>query len=38
MKPFKRPADRYGSSAPDYLGASREWDNRIGSAIVQAKN
>lgn len=38
MNPFKRPADRYGSSAPDYLGASREWDNRIGSAVVQAKN
>ena len=41
MNPFKRPADRYGNSAPTespYLRASREWDNRIGSAAVQAKN
>ncbi len=41
MNPFKRPNDRYGSSAPvesPYLRASREWDNRIGSAVVQAKN
>lgn len=39
--PFKRPADRYGSSAPvetPYLRASREWDSRVGSAVVQAKN
>uniref|UniRef100_B0T9T9 Conjugal transfer protein n=1 Tax=Caulobacter sp. (strain K31) TaxID=366602 RepID=B0T9T9_CAUSK len=41
MNPFNRPNDRYGSSAPvesPYLRASREWDNRIGSAVVQAKN
>ena len=41
MNPFKRPNDRYGSSAPvesPYLRASREWDTRIGSAVVQAKN
>ncbi|OYW24967.1 MAG: conjugal transfer protein TrbF, partial [Caulobacter sp. 12-67-6] len=41
MNPFKGPNDRYGSSAPvesPYLRASREWDNRIGSAVVQAKN
>ena len=41
MNPFKRPNDRYGSSAPfesPYLRASREWDNRIGSAVVQARN
>lgn len=39
MNPFKRPNDRYGSSAPvesPYLRASREWDMRIGSAVVQA--
>lgn len=38
MNPFKRPNDRYGSSAPvesPYLRASREWDTRIGSAVVQ---
>lgn len=41
MNPVKRPNDRYGSSAPvesPYLRASREWDMRIGSAVVQAKN
>ena len=38
---FKRPNDRYGSSGPTespYQRASQEWDNRIGSAVVQAKN
>ncbi len=39
--PFKRAPDRYGSSGPvetPYLRASREWDNRLGSAVIQAKN
>jgi len=41
MNPFKRPADKYGSSAPvetPYVRASREWDNRIGSSAAQANN
>ena len=38
---FRRADDRYGDSAPPgspYQRASQEWDNRIGSAVVQAKN
>ena len=41
MNPFKRANDRYGSSGPvetPYLRASREWDLRVGSATVQARN
>ena len=33
MNPFRRPVDRYGSSAPvetPYHRASQEWDRRIG--------
>ncbi|HEY5288623.1 MAG TPA: conjugal transfer protein TrbF [Caulobacteraceae bacterium] len=38
---FRRADDRYGDSAPSgspYQRAAQEWDNRIGSAVVQAKN
>lgn len=41
LNAFRRPNDRYGSSAPiesPYHRAAQEWDNRIGSAAVQAKN
>jgi len=41
MNAFTRPNDRYGDSAPTgspYQRAAQEWDNRIGSAVVQAKN
>jgi type IV secretion system protein VirB5 len=41
LNAFRRPNDRYGSSAPvasPYQRAAQEWDNRIGSAVVQAKN
>lgn len=41
MNPFKRPATHYGTS-PDpvtpYQKAAQIWDERIGSARVQAKN
>ncbi|ARR57696.1 conjugal transfer protein TrbF (plasmid) [Rhizorhabdus wittichii DC-6] len=38
---FRRSTPSYGSSAPlnsPYAKAAQEWDNRIGSARVQAKN
>ena len=41
LNAFRRPADRYGATEPaasPYQRASQEWDNRIGSAVVQAKN
>ncbi len=41
LNAFRRPNDRYGSSAPiesPYQRAAQEWDNRIGSSVVQAKN
>ena len=41
MNAFRRPNDRYGSSAPletPYQRAGQEWDNRIGSAVAQARN
>ncbi len=41
MNPFRRAADRYGSSAPaesPYQRASQEWDRRIGAPVVQAAN
>ena len=41
LNAFRRPQDRYGSSAPvesPYQLAAQEWDNRIGSAVAQAKN
>jgi type IV secretion system protein TrbF len=41
LNAFRRPNDRYGSSAPvgsPYQRAAQEWDNRIGSAVVQARN
>jgi type IV secretion system protein VirB5 len=41
LNAFRRSNDRYGSSAPlesPYQRAAQEWDNRIGSAVVQAKN
>lgn len=39
QSPFRRAADRYGSSGPTespYLRASQEWDRRIGGQAVQA--
>ena len=39
--PFRRPNDRYGSSAPvetPYQRAGQEWDRRIGAPVVQARN
>jgi type IV secretion system protein VirB5 len=41
LNAFRRPTDSYGGSAPiesPYQRAAQEWDNRIGSAAVQAKN
>ena len=41
MNPFRRPVDRYGSSAPvetPYHRASQEWDRRIGEPVIQARN
>ena len=41
MTPFRRPADRYGSSAPvetPFARAAQEWDRRIGEPVVQARN
>ena len=41
LNAFRRPQDRYGSSATvesPYQRAAQEWDNRIGSAVAQAKN
>lgn len=41
LNAFRRPQDRYGSFAPvesPYQRAAQEWDNRIGSAVAQAKN
>ena len=41
LNAFRRPNDRYGSSGPTespYQRASQEWDNRIGSAVAQARN
>jgi type IV secretion system protein VirB5 len=38
---FKRPASSYGGSKPassPYARAAQEWDDRIGSSRVQAKN
>lgn len=38
---FKRPESKYGGSAPTnspYARPAQEWDDRIGSARVQAKN
>lgn len=38
---FKRKTPTYGGSAPQntpYAQAAQEWDNRVGSARVQAKN
>src|SRR5579862_9734653 len=39
--PFRRAADRYGSSTPaetPYQRASQEWDRRIGAPVIQARN
>lgn len=41
MNPFRRAADRYGSSAPvesPFHRAAQEWDRRIGEPVVQARN
>ena len=41
QSPFRRAADRYGSSAPlesPYHRAGQEWDRRIGAPVVQARN
>ena len=41
MNPFRRPAERYGSSAPvetPFHRAAQEWDRRIGEPVVQARN
>jgi type IV secretion system protein VirB5 len=41
MTPFRRPAERYGSSAPvetPFHRAAQEWDRRIGEPVVQARN
>jgi len=41
LSPFRRPNDRYGSSAPvesPYQRASQEWDRRIGAPVIQARN
>ncbi|MBN9318778.1 MAG: conjugal transfer protein TrbF [Caulobacterales bacterium] len=41
MNPFRRPVDRYGSSAPvetPFHRAAQEWDRRIGEPVVQARN
>jgi type IV secretory pathway TrbF-like protein len=41
LNAFRRPNDHYGSSGPavsPYQRASQEWDNRIGSAVAQARN
>ena len=41
MNPFKRPGGHYGRSpAPEtpYQRAAQVWDDRIGSARVQARN
>ena len=41
MNPFRRPVDRYGSSAPvesPYHRAGQQWDRRIGEPVVQARN
>ena len=41
MNPFRRPSVRYGKSpipATPYQKAAQAWDERIGSARVQARN
>ena len=41
MNPFRRAADRSGSSAPvesPFHRAAQEWDRRIGEPVVQARN
>ena len=41
MNPFRRPSVRYGKTpAPEtpYQKAAQVWDERIGSARVQARN
>ena len=41
MNPFRRPSVRYGRTpAPEtpYQKAAQVWDERIGSARVQARN
>jgi type IV secretion system protein VirB5 len=41
MNPFRRPAERYGASAPletPFHRAAQEWDRRIGEPVVQARN
>ena len=41
LSPFRRPSDRYGSSAPvesPYQRAGQEWDRRIGAPVIQARN
>ena len=41
MNPFKRPAAHYGKTPPPmtpYQKAAQVWDERIGSARVQARN
>lgn len=41
MNPFRRPSVRYGQTPPPetpYQKATQVWDERIGSARVQAKN
>ena len=41
LSPFRRPNDRYGSSAPvesPYQRASQEWDRRIGAPVIHARN
>jgi type IV secretory pathway TrbF-like protein len=38
---FSRPQERYGDSTPvdtPYRRAAQEWDHRIGSAVVSARN
>lgn len=38
---FTRPQERYGDSTPadtPYRRAAQQWDNRIGSAVAQARN
>lgn len=41
MRPFRRPSVRYGHTPPaetPYQRATQAWDDRIGSARVQARN
>jgi len=41
QSPFRRAAERYGSSTPvetPFMRAGQEWDRRIGEPVVQARN